>query len=112
LAWYAFAVCIIVLFTNGWNVFVHNSWCIAETETSCTPSGPSDERITTPVSTFLSSYIPLPLFVLLTFGYKLIYQTKLVPLDEMTFSREDVPEKLEEDDPPRNIWEKIITKFI
>ncbi|KAH9919155.1 amino acid permease-domain-containing protein [Epithele typhae] len=90
LAWYAFGMCILVLFTNGWSVFVHNGWKVAETLSDSIPYDAS-QRISQPVSVFLSSYIPLPIFVLLTFGYKLIKQTEMMPLDKMTFFRGHVP---------------------
>lgn len=40
------------------------------------PSSWSDE-------TFISSYINLPIFAILYFGYKFIKKTKIVPLKEM-----------------------------
>ncbi|KAK7682321.1 hypothetical protein QCA50_014525 [Cerrena zonata] len=95
LAWYAFGLCMIVLFTNGWSVFVHGGWKIAEIPANDGPMPPPDVRESDPVSQFLSSYIPLPFFLLLTFGYKLIYQTKMVKLEEMSFSRENIPEPVE-----------------
>ncbi|OBZ71741.1 Lysine-specific permease [Grifola frondosa] len=111
LAWYGLIICLIVLFTNGWAVFVHNGWRIAEIsgETSEVVSIPTNEREINPVSLFLSSYIPIPFFIILTFGYKLINQTKLIPLDEMQFSRGDVPDYYETiQDGPRNLWERFI----
>ncbi|KZT12242.1 amino acid transporter [Laetiporus sulphureus 93-53] len=111
LAWYAFIVCTTVLFTNGWTVFLHNNWRIAD-DVKPPDLDPDDIRVTTPVATFLASYIPLPLFVLLTLGYKMMYQTEMVTLDQMTFSRENVPELVEDELPPRNRWEKIVRMFI
>ncbi|KAH9948277.1 amino acid permease-domain-containing protein [Amylocystis lapponica] len=114
LAWYAFTVCMLVLITNGSAVFLHQQWRIAETsddDQSQSSSSPSGYSQSDPISNFLSSYIPIPFFILLTFGYKLIHKTKLVRLDEMTFSREVVPEKVEDELEPRNIWERI-TKLI
>ncbi|TCD65856.1 hypothetical protein EIP91_002117 [Steccherinum ochraceum] len=90
LAWYAFTVCMIVLFTNGWSVFVHNGWRIAEIPGR--EPDKSQDRVGDAVSIFLSSYVPIPFFLLLTFGYKLIHRTKMVRLDEMTFEGKNIPE--------------------
>jgi len=35
------------------------------------------------VAVFITSYLPIPVFLLLLFGYKLIYRTKMVPIDSM-----------------------------
>ncbi|KAI0073009.1 hypothetical protein K474DRAFT_1604052 [Panus rudis PR-1116 ss-1] len=85
LAWYAFTICMIILFTNGWSVFVHNGWKIAEIPGDDRKPYQADERETNPISIFLSSYIPIPFFLLLTFGYKLIHQTKMLSVEEMSF---------------------------
>jgi amino acid transporter len=53
---------------------------------------PDEDVVPQRVGTFLSAYIPLPLFVLLTIGYKLVHQTKMVPLDKMVFNVYDVQE--------------------
>ncbi|CAL1713779.1 unnamed protein product [Somion occarium] len=97
LAWYAFGICMTVLLTNGWSVFVHGGWKIAETPGDDIEVDPNT-REDDPVSLFLSSYIPIPFFLLLTFGYKLIHQTKMIKLEDMTFSRGDVPEHVEEEE--------------
>ncbi|KAJ3549374.1 hypothetical protein NM688_g5183 [Phlebia brevispora] len=98
LAIYAFSLCMIILLTNGWAVFVSNSWTIAEIPRTPRKSFfGANGRVPTPVLQFLSSYVPIPFFVLLTFGYKLIHQTKMVPVEEMPFSdRGDVPPPEEE----------------
>ncbi|KAH9919158.1 uncharacterized protein BXZ73DRAFT_104990 [Epithele typhae] len=98
LAWYAFGMCILVLFTSGWSVFVHNGWKVAETLSDSSPYDAS-QKISQPVSVFLSSYILLLIFVLLTFGYKLIKQTEMMPLDKMTFFRGHVPPQPQEYEP-------------
>ncbi|KAI0930952.1 hypothetical protein AcW1_007164 [Taiwanofungus camphoratus] len=121
LAYYAFSICTIVLFANGWSVFVHNDWRIADTVNNTGPSVPShycsqtsdnDYRVPDPVSVFLSSYMPIPFFMLLTFGYKLVHQTKMVKLDEMDFSRQNVPEFAEHEEIPRNIFDKILQTIV
>ena len=51
--------------------------------------------------TFVSSYINIPLFIILYFSYKIINKTRIIPLDEvpirhfldMAKARPDDPEK-------------------
>lgn len=50
--------------------------------------------------------------MLLTFGYKLVHQTKMVKLDEMDFSRQNVPEFAEHEEIPRNIFDKILQTIV
>ncbi|KAI1789950.1 amino acid permease-domain-containing protein [Ganoderma leucocontextum] len=101
LAWYAFVLCMLVLFTNGWAVFVNNGWRIADT----TGDPPPDADV---VSQFLSAYVPLPFFLLLTFGYKLIKQTEMIPLEKMTFYQGQLPPYNPEDDEPKGWLEKLL----
>ncbi|KAI0793105.1 amino acid permease-domain-containing protein [Irpex lacteus] len=93
LAWYAFAVGMLILFTNGWAVFLHG-WRIATVPGD--EAGPSSDS----VATFLSSYVPLPFFALLTLGYKIIYQTRVVQLDEMDFEKVYFKREEQNDQPP------------
>ncbi|KAI0345540.1 hypothetical protein BDW22DRAFT_884668 [Trametopsis cervina] len=79
LAWYAFTICMLILLTNGWSVFLHAGWRVADDPTK------EEDDLSTAVSTFLSSYVPIPFFILLTLGYKIIYQTNMVQLEEMDF---------------------------
>ncbi|KAI0345542.1 hypothetical protein BDW22DRAFT_1324774 [Trametopsis cervina] len=98
LAWYAFTICMLILLTNGWSVFLHAGWRVGEythahiapnivLTCSCAADDPTKEEddLSTAVSTFLSSYVPIPFFILLTLGYKIIYQTNMVQLEEMDF---------------------------
>ncbi|KAM5541211.1 hypothetical protein V8D89_005140 [Ganoderma adspersum] len=101
LAWYALALCLLVLFTNGWAVFVHNGWRIADL------SG-AEPLNTDVVSQFLSAYVPLPFFLLLTFGYKLIKQTEMIPLEQMTFYQGQLPPYNPEDNEPKGWLEKLL----
>ncbi|KAI0088652.1 amino acid permease-domain-containing protein [Irpex rosettiformis] len=99
LAWYAFIIGMLILFTNGWAVFLRG-WRIANVPD--VDQGPKPD-----VATFLASYIPLPFFALLTLGYKIIHQTKLVQLDEMDFEKVYfVPP--EEDERPPSRRERIL----
>ncbi|PIL34856.1 transporter [Ganoderma sinense ZZ0214-1] len=101
LAWYALALCLLVLFTNGWAVFVNNGWRIADTF----GAAPLDTDV---VSQFLSAYVPLPFFLLLTFGYKLIKQTEMIPLEKMTFYQGQLPPYNPEDNEPKGWLEKLL----
>ncbi|PIL34845.1 transporter [Ganoderma sinense ZZ0214-1] len=100
LAWYALALCLLVLFTNGWAVFVNNGWRIADTF----GAAPLDTDV---ISQFLSAYVPLPFFLLLTFGYKLIKQTEMIPLEKMTFYQGQLP-PYTEDNEPKGWLEKLL----
>ncbi|OJT02167.1 hypothetical protein TRAPUB_7282 [Trametes pubescens] len=108
LAWYAFSLCIVVLFTNGWAVFVHNGWRIADVLGQQPPSYHDDQKEANPISQFLSAYVPMPFFLLLTFGYKLIKQTQMTPLEEMVFYRGRVPPFDEHNEAPKNRLERFL----
>jgi len=54
-------ILVIILFAK-WDVFIHGRW---------------------DTGSFVSTYFPVPFFVLLYFGYKTYMKTKLVPLNEM-----------------------------
>ncbi|OJT02169.1 hypothetical protein TRAPUB_7284 [Trametes pubescens] len=49
-----------------------------------------------------------PLFLFLTFGYKLIKQTRMTPLDEMVFYRGRVPSYDPRKDEPKNWLERLL----
>ncbi|RPD71596.1 hypothetical protein L226DRAFT_171196 [Lentinus tigrinus ALCF2SS1-7] len=89
LAWYAFVL-------------------IAEVLGEDPPSYGVDKRIFNPVPAFLSAYIPLPFFLLLTFGYKLIKQTETIPLDKMTFARGRIPPCEPIPEEPRGRIERLL----
>ncbi|KAH9849492.1 amino acid permease-domain-containing protein [Lenzites betulinus] len=112
LAWYAFSLCIIVLCTNGWAVFVHNGWRIGESSdidpNDINPGGDSSQRESDPVSQFLSAYVPIPFFLLLTFGYKLIKQTKMISTDEMAFFQGRIPPYNPDDEGPKNWLQRCL----
>ncbi|KAI0738821.1 amino acid permease-domain-containing protein [Daedaleopsis nitida] len=108
LAWYAFTLCMLVLFTNGWAVFVHNGWQIAEVDGESPQEYGPENKLTNPVSLFLAAYIPLPFFLLLTFGYKLIKQTEMMPLDKMTFHPGQRPAYDPNADKPHGRLERLL----
>ncbi|KAJ3005030.1 hypothetical protein NUW54_g4526 [Trametes sanguinea] len=59
LAYYAFGLCIVVLFTNGWAVFVHSGWRIADVIGDNVPQYDASQKESNPVSQFLSAYVPI-----------------------------------------------------
>lgn len=60
--WASLVLFILLLFTGGYTTFIHGEW--------------NDE-------TFISSYINIPLILILFFGYKFYAKTKMVSLEEM-----------------------------
>ncbi|KAE8154671.1 amino acid permease/ SLC12A domain-containing protein [Aspergillus avenaceus] len=61
-SWFAFISCIIILLTGGFTVFTKGNWDSA---------------------TFVSAYIDIPLVLCLYGGYKVIYRTKTVRLEDI-----------------------------
>ncbi|TEY59631.1 hypothetical protein BOTCAL_0190g00200 [Botryotinia calthae] len=60
--WVSLALFVILLFTGGYVTFIHSEW---DTET------------------FISSYLNIPLFLILFFGYKFYAKSKMISLEEM-----------------------------
>ncbi|KZV95469.1 hypothetical protein EXIGLDRAFT_834293 [Exidia glandulosa HHB12029] len=110
LAWYALLWCIAILLGQGWSSFtLPGVKRIAETfgEPMIVQDPGSDFAFA-----FIVSYLPVAAFLLLAFGYKLVYQTRFVDLEDMNFTgrerrstRATQPRRPE--DPPRNVWESI-----
>ena len=48
------------------------------------------------------------MFILLTFGYKLIYQTNMVPVEEMVFSHVEVDNEAQQDVPYKTTRRRIL----
>ncbi|KZP05943.1 hypothetical protein FIBSPDRAFT_1053819 [Athelia psychrophila] len=93
LAWYALVMCIAIITLHGWAVFTLGAVRqIALEENSKRP--PADF-----VFIFITSYLPIPLFLLAIFGYKLVNQTSFVELHEMDFNRGKQLPEIEEDTP-------------
>ncbi|KZS92255.1 hypothetical protein SISNIDRAFT_456006 [Sistotremastrum niveocremeum HHB9708] len=90
-AWYAFLSCVGIMFANGWYVFTQKSfpWRIAEEPTDGPPI--LDPDIGPFVPTFISSYLPIPFFLLCIFGYKLVYRSKMVRRKDMPWNNGTVP---------------------
>lgn len=49
-----------------------------------------------------------PFFLLLTFGYKLIKQTEMIPLDKMTFYQGNMPPRDPRDEEPQGKLERVL----
>ncbi|OCH92807.1 hypothetical protein OBBRIDRAFT_790817 [Obba rivulosa] len=111
LAWYAFSMCTLILLTSGWSVFINSNWHIALVDGDPPPSHAPGTFITDPVPIFLSSYIPLPIFVLLALGYKLIKQTRFIRTEDMDFSGDGAERVEVPDGEPQNLWEKFLQKI-
>lgn len=60
--WVTLFMLVILFFTGGWSTFLKHNW---DTET------------------FVSSYINLPIIVVLYVAYKVIMKTKIIPLDQI-----------------------------
>lgn len=65
-AWFSLLFFLLLLLTGGYSTFIHNHW---DTET------------------FVSSYIDIPIVILLYFGYKLVKKTRIIPLHEIPIRR-------------------------
>ncbi|KAJ3013011.1 hypothetical protein HKX48_005963, partial [Thoreauomyces humboldtii] len=61
-AWYAFIMIIIILLTNSWSSFKPFN-----------------------TANFITSYLPIPMFLILLIGAKLVKRTRMVPASEMDF---------------------------
>ncbi|KIJ33471.1 hypothetical protein M422DRAFT_35495 [Sphaerobolus stellatus SS14] len=64
LAWWSLCWVILIILFADWSVFLKGNW---------------DH------SSFITNYFPIPVFVILYFGYKFWKKTKIVPLTEMDF---------------------------
>ncbi|KUJ11797.1 uncharacterized protein LY89DRAFT_699848 [Mollisia scopiformis] len=62
IAWFSLCSFVVLLLTGGYVTFIHGHW--------------DDE-------TFVSSYINIPIFFILYFGYKFVKKTKIIPLGEI-----------------------------
>ncbi|KAF8583563.1 hypothetical protein K439DRAFT_1505471 [Ramaria rubella] len=63
-AWWSFGWTIVIILFAHWSVFLRGSWDTAG---------------------FITNYLPIPVFIILYFGYKIAHKTKIIPVDEMDF---------------------------
>ncbi|KEI37867.1 uncharacterized protein L969DRAFT_89104 [Mixia osmundae IAM 14324] len=88
LAYYGAFMTSLILITNGFTVFIKID-------------GDFDD------ATFITSYLPLVMFVILYTGYKLWFKTKWILPADMDFISNSRDCPLEDEVPPRNIVEKV-----
>ncbi|KAK8853357.1 hypothetical protein IAR55_004061 [Kwoniella newhampshirensis] len=84
LSWYGLTVCVIVIMFSGFSNFIQHF----------------------NTSGFITNYFPVPFFLVLLFGYKIIHRTKVVEYADMDFrsgSSEDIPQGPEAE----GLWGKI-----
>lgn len=62
LGWIGMVATLIILIFNGFYVFLSGNWDI---------------------SSFLTAYIGIPIYVVLFFGYKIVRKTSIIPLDQV-----------------------------
>ncbi|KAH7094027.1 amino acid permease-domain-containing protein [Auriculariales sp. MPI-PUGE-AT-0066] len=102
---YGLVWCIGILLVQGWSVFTApGAMRIAELQGD-PPVVPNPE-IGDFATAFCFSYLPVALLLVLYFGYKLVYQTSFVAVEDMKFSRGDVHSVVES--APSTLWEKIL----
>ncbi|KAF8320590.1 amino acid permease-domain-containing protein [Cantharellus anzutake] len=88
LAIYALVFCVLVLMFNGWALFTQDAWYIAFSNCDQAADIPIGYPELWPIiPKFLPAYLPLAVFLLLFFSYKLIVQTRVVPYADMPFEK-------------------------
>lgn len=60
--WASLILFVVLFFTGGFKTFLHGQWAI---------------------ESFISSYFNLPFILIVYFGYKLWYKTKVIPLEDI-----------------------------
>ncbi|KAI0186512.1 amino acid permease/ SLC12A domain-containing protein [Astrocystis sublimbata] len=89
LTWWAFSMQIILLITGGFSTFIHGQWS---------------------TETFISSYINIPIFIILYFGFKIVKRSKIVPLDEvpiqhyLDIAQSEKEQEQEVEEPRKSKW--------
>ncbi|KAG8863340.1 hypothetical protein FRB96_008832 [Tulasnella sp. 330] len=79
LAIFSLSMCGLILIFNGWSSFKTGVWVIYHSDTA--PPFSKNQ-----VVKFVTTYLPIPLLLLLVFGYKLINQTTMTGIADMDFS--------------------------
>ncbi|KIO28112.1 hypothetical protein M407DRAFT_22733 [Tulasnella calospora MUT 4182] len=102
-ATYSFTVCSAILIFNGWSLFNQKNavWVIYY---SGEQSGFSNDQ----VLKFITTYAPIPIFILALFGYKLICQTTMRRAMDMNFSGVAYPEgSTPVEVKPESLWGRV-----
>lgn len=131
---YGLLMCMIIILTNGWSVFVSYEWHVgaflhqtahshlysrkcssirarskARTNTELLGFVPPNRRsLLVVLVSFTNELVGQPCFIFLALSYKLIYRTEMVALDEMCFVTEGVPCITELDPPQRQGWRRVL----
>ncbi|KAH7097637.1 amino acid permease-domain-containing protein [Auriculariales sp. MPI-PUGE-AT-0066] len=104
---YGLTWCTLILLGQGWSVFTSPGVMrIAELQSD--PVIVVNPEVGAFAVAFCVAYLPVALFLLLYFGYKLVYQTPFVAIEKMGFARGDVPPPSIEPS-PTTLWERIYT---
>lgn len=59
---------------------------------------------------FITTYLPIPIFMIVLFGYKLVCQTEMIRAEDMNFSGVagmDLDEKEPEEKRPTTFWGRV-----
>ncbi|KAI8945854.1 amino acid permease/ SLC12A domain-containing protein [Xylaria longipes] len=95
LTWWALSVQVLLLITGGFSTFIYGQWS---------------------TETFISSYINIPIFIILYFGFKIIRRSKIVSLDKVPIQHLlDIAQKEEDQEhdaePRRSKWSWLTILF-
>ncbi|KAF8315135.1 hypothetical protein DL93DRAFT_2079304 [Clavulina sp. PMI_390] len=81
---YGVFMCCLILISNGVSVFYNSTqWIIATSKCDFAPR--HEPGGISPIAKFITSYIPIPLFLLMFLSYKLVQQTEFRTFDQMPF---------------------------
>ncbi|KAG9018850.1 hypothetical protein FRB90_008963 [Tulasnella sp. 427] len=100
---YSFTVCVLILLFNGWSLFnpQNADWVIFY-------SGDPAKFYTYETVRFVTTYAPIPLFILVLFGYKLVCQTRMIRAKEMNFSGVAKVESCKPvEEAPKDFWGRV-----
>ncbi|PYH94659.1 putative arginine permease [Aspergillus ellipticus CBS 707.79] len=89
LSYYGIFICIIVIIFGGFTAFIASF----------------------DVSSFITTYFPVLLFVVLFFGYKIRNKGGIIPLDQQDFVTGSSTVEEEEEAPAQGLWQKIKDKI-
>lgn len=87
----------------------HGPWSICFQDAPADPTAPIDYQTSTEANSFLVTYLPPPLLLLLVFGYKLVKRSHMTPLDDMDFRDVAFVQDDPEEPKPRegDLWGRV-----
>ncbi|KAG8989767.1 hypothetical protein FRB90_002080 [Tulasnella sp. 427] len=99
---YSFTVCCAILVFNGWSLFNQKNaiWVIYY-------SGDQTAFSNDQVLKFITTYAPIPIFIMALFGYKLICQTTMRRTIDMNFSGVAYPGPKPLEEKPESFWGRV-----